>query len=63
MASTIATLKLYGTRHVSGVTVGNEFILNAPNNAMTSAAAVRFLVTQMATVGFVVCIAFPFASK
>lgn len=48
MADTIDALNRYGTKHVSGITVGNEYILNAP--AAGKVAAVAFLVAKMRTV-------------
>lgn len=38
-------LKIYGTDHVSGVTIGNEYILNSDNKA----TAINFLISQMAS--------------
>lgn len=62
MLATIDVLKTYGTDHVSGVTVGNEFVpllLLSPShsnsfrryilNQLNQATAVQFIVTQMTT--------------
>lgn len=38
-------LQIYGTDHVSGVTIGNEYILNSENKA----TAINFLISQMAS--------------
>ncbi|GAA6028679.1 hypothetical protein JCM8097_007343 [Rhodosporidiobolus ruineniae] len=40
-------LKAYGADHVSGVTIGNEYILNAPNRDETTATAVTTIKTQI----------------
>ncbi|GAA5860843.1 hypothetical protein JCM3774_003161 [Rhodotorula dairenensis] len=41
----IDALKIYGTDHVGGVTIGNEYILNADNKA----AAINLLISEMAS--------------
>lgn len=46
---TITALKIYGATHVSGVTVGNEYILNAAPGA-AKVAAVTYLNGKMAAV-------------
>lgn len=46
MQVTLNVISTYGTTHISGVTVGNEYILNALNPTV----AVTYLTAQMATV-------------
>lgn len=44
MQTTLDVLKVYGTKHVAGVTVGNEYILNAADQTQ----ATTFIIQQMA---------------
>jgi exo-beta-1,3-glucanase (GH17 family) len=48
-ADTLAIIQEYGVDHISGITVGNEFLLNQANGAATApAAAVRSITTKVA---------------